>query len=216
MSVRQTYGRHARLYDAIATLPGLGRWRSAAADALGLTGGDTVVEMGCGTGANLPYLRDRVGPAGQVVGVDLTRPLLERAADRVATAGWRNVHLVHGDAMHPPLEEADAVLGTFLVGLLDDPGTAIDAWCALLGGNGRIALMEATRSSRFAPLTGLFDLWVCLTATGGGAGASAVLTRRVETAYTALVRRTTDRLEERYGLGLVTLVAGSVVEDRPR
>ena len=62
------YGRWARLYDLIATFPGVGSWRARAVDSLGLSAGDRVVEMGCGTGANFPYLRERVGPEGQVVG----------------------------------------------------------------------------------------------------------------------------------------------------
>jgi hypothetical protein len=79
VSVADFYGRWAALYDRVATAPGVGRWRRAAAERVARPG-DTVVEMGCGTGANLPYLRERVGPTGRVVGVDLTGPPLRRAA----------------------------------------------------------------------------------------------------------------------------------------
>ncbi|WP_233745491.1 class I SAM-dependent methyltransferase [Halobacterium bonnevillei] len=54
------------------------------------------VDLGCGTGANLRHLRDRVGPTGTVVGVDLTPGMLARAESRVERAGWQNVHLVPG------------------------------------------------------------------------------------------------------------------------
>ncbi len=67
-SAQEFYGRWARLYDLIARrTPGIPRLRGRAAAACGLESGDTVVEMGCGTGANLPYLRERVGPEGTVI-----------------------------------------------------------------------------------------------------------------------------------------------------
>ena len=97
------YGRWARLYDLIARVPGVGVWRAAAADALALEPGDTVLEMGCGTGANLPYLRERVGPEGQVIGVDLTSGMLDVARERVERRGWANVSLVRADASRPPV-----------------------------------------------------------------------------------------------------------------
>ena len=77
------YGRWARVYDWVATAPGVESWRSRAVASLALDPGDTVVEMGCGTGANAPYLREAVGPEGRVVGIDLTRGMLRRAGERV-------------------------------------------------------------------------------------------------------------------------------------
>ena len=46
---------------------------------LDLKPGDHVLEIGCGTGRNLPYLRDAVGPQGRVYGVDISAGMLERA-----------------------------------------------------------------------------------------------------------------------------------------
>lgn len=54
--------------------------------------GQTVVDLGCGEGLDLPQLLDRVGPSGRVVGVDLDAKGLERAR-RAAPAA----HLVHSD-----------------------------------------------------------------------------------------------------------------------
>ena len=87
------YGRWARAYDLLATAPGVDSWRDRAADALALEPGDTVVEMGCGTGANFSHLRERVGAEGRVVGVDLTRGMLRRARERVdAPAATLDLH----------------------------------------------------------------------------------------------------------------------------
>ena len=164
------YSRWARLYDVLATAPGVRSWRAAVADALGLARGDTVVEMGCGTGANLPHLRARVGSAGRVVGIDLTAGMLDRARARVEKRGWENVHLVRGDARRPPIEgPVNAVLATFVVGMFHDPGSVVTDWLGLLGDDGRIALLNATRSPHgmAAPLNLAFRVFVRLSTPGG-------------------------------------------------
>lgn len=134
------YTRHAGLYDRIATdAPFVTGLRRRVVDALDPGRGDVVVEMGCGTGANLPLLRDRVGPGGTVVGLDVSTGALEFARDRIERAGWRNVHVARADAGRPPLpveNGIDAVLATFLTGMLDDPASAVDGWCRLVAGTG--------------------------------------------------------------------------------
>ncbi|MFC6717792.1 class I SAM-dependent methyltransferase [Natrialbaceae archaeon GCM10025810] len=155
------YGRWAALYDLLARrTPGITTLRRRAANACRLEAGDTVVEMGCGTGANLPYLREAVGPEGTVIGIDFTGPVLERA--RALTAGYDNVHVVRGDATAPPIPEedeaagqgeADAILATFVVGMLADPAGAVDDWCDAVGSGGHVVLVNAARSAeRYAPL----------------------------------------------------------------
>lgn len=130
-SVQGFYGRWARLYDVLARFtPGIGRLRREAVAALDLDPGDVVVDLGCGTGANLPYLRDAVGPSGVVVGVDLTRGMLDRARALVEAEGWANVHVVQGDAPTIPVRgRIDGVLASFVVGMLEDPARAVDTWC---------------------------------------------------------------------------------------
>lgn len=144
------YGRWADVYDLIARYtPGVPALRRRVTDACRLDPGDTVIEMGCGTGANLPYLREAVGPDGTVVGIDFTAPVLERAREH--TAGYDNVHLVRADATRPPLTAAgtdgiDAVLATFVVGMLADPEGAVDDWSDLVGPGGRVVLANAART----------------------------------------------------------------------
>lgn len=146
-TVTAFYTRWAALYDAVAThTPGIIRIRRQTVGALALTGGETVVEMGCGTGANLPYLREAVGGRGQVVGIDLTPGMLDRAARRARQNDWRNVSIVKGDAAQPPVAEASGILATFVIGMLDDPRAAIDQWCDRLRPGERIVLLDASSS----------------------------------------------------------------------
>lgn len=130
--IQRDYGDWARLYDWFArATAGIGGVRAGCLSALHLEPGDTVVEFGCGPGVNLPALRAAVGPEGRVVGVDITRPMLERARALVARRGWENVALVHGDATAPPVSGADAVLSTFVTSLFPDPYAVVSRWCGL-------------------------------------------------------------------------------------
>jgi len=219
--VQEFYGRYAALYDAIATAPGVARWRASAADALDLTAGDTVVEMGCGTGANLPFLRERVGPDGRVLGLDLTRPLLARARDRIDRHGWENVAVVQADATTPPVARTDAVLGSFVVGMLPDPAAAVADWCALTGG--RVALLDGTSSSHPVgslanPLFGAFvgagapadSLGRSVRQALSGEGARTGLDRKVRAAREELTDRTTRRRYSEHAAGFVSVLSGTV------
>ena len=101
--IRELYRRRAGRYNVTANLYyliGFREWayRKKAVAALGLDNGDTVVEIGCGTGLNFPLLEQAVGPEGKIIGVDLTDRMLEQAGQRVKRNGWSNVELVHSDA----------------------------------------------------------------------------------------------------------------------
>ncbi|MFT4882304.1 MAG: ubiquinone/menaquinone biosynthesis C-methylase UbiE [Salinirussus sp.] len=212
-AARQFYARWARLYDLLARAPGVRSWRVRTADALALEAGDTVVEMGCGTGANFPYLRGQVGPDGRVVGVDLTPGMLEVARDRVVQAGWENVSVLVGDATRPPVSEADAVVATFLVGMLGDSAAAVERWCDALRPGGRLVLLNASPSTHpaAAPLNLLFRGFVRAAAPGDRTARQSPaeeLERRVDAARDALAARADSHEERRLGLGYVRLVSG--------
>jgi len=206
------YGRWAHAYDWFSRfLPGLGGLRGEAADALALTAGDTVVDLGCGTGANLGYLRERVGPEGTVMGVDLTPKMLEQARAAVERQGWRNVHLVRGDAARPPVDDVDGVLGTFVVGLLADPEDVVAEWVDCLAPEGHVAVLEAGRSDRrFArPLNRAFEAFVAAGSPGDGhEDAAAELDRQIDEARGALGQHARLTRDERRAGGFVRLFAG--------
>lgn len=217
-TVADFYGRWAELYDRIATLPGIARWRRAAAERTA-SPGDTVVDVGCGTGANLPFLRDRVGPTGRVVGVDITGPLLDRARDRAADSP--NVSVVRGDGARLPIADADAVLGTFVCGLFADPASVVDRWCDSVGAGGRVGLLDATASDdvRGRPFNPLFRAFVAAGSPTADVGdtlrapfgrSDAELSRRVAASRRALAGRTVDRSHETFALGFVGLTSGTV------
>lgn len=237
-AARSFYGRWARLYDAIARgFPAVSGVRRRAAAALALDAGDVAVEMGCGTGANLPYVRDEVvggewgdgksvvgtdespaNAAGRVVGLDFTRPMLARAARRGRREGWTGVDLVQGDATRPPIDSpVDGVLATFVSGMLPDPAAAVEQWVDLVRPGGRVVLVDAARSERpYGPVVNLpFRAFVRLSSPTGGAGhddPTGALDRRVRAAHDALAERTDVVATEDHLLGFVRLTAGEVPE----
>ena len=93
--LRSIYSKRAKHYDLTANLYYLLGFREfalrkAAIEALNLNAGDTVVELGCGTGLNFSILQKRICTTGKIIGVDLT-PQNARSALASATSAtaWK-------------------------------------------------------------------------------------------------------------------------------
>ena len=96
----ERYRRTARRYDALTRV--LGRYRREAVERLALRAGETVVDVACGTGANLHALTRAVGPTGRVIAIDLSADMLGIAHARAEEAGWGNVELINAPAPRIP------------------------------------------------------------------------------------------------------------------
>lgn len=96
--------------------------RAQAIALLQLQPGQTVLDMGCGTGMSLALLQQAVGPQGCVVGVDQCPDMLEHAHQRVRQQGWANVQLGCEPIEHADLPaQADAALFHFTHDILQTP-----------------------------------------------------------------------------------------------
>jgi ubiquinone/menaquinone biosynthesis C-methylase UbiE len=94
--VHPRYKHAAAIYDkafSVFTFGAGPRIHQILARTVSVEPGATIVDVGCGTGLMLPLLRDRVGPEGKVIGIDMTEPMLDRARQRVSSAAWSNVEL---------------------------------------------------------------------------------------------------------------------------
>lgn len=129
---RQYTEKDARSYDRQVRLMSLlfGCWepreRRKMVNLLDLSPGMHVLEVSVGTGANLPLLAQRVGPAGRLVGLDLSSGMLGVARKRAASLSCP-VHLVRGDAVHLPFADGafDAVLHFGGLNLFGDRAQAL-------------------------------------------------------------------------------------------
>jgi SAM-dependent methyltransferase len=110
-----------------------------AIEALSLDPGAVVVDIGCGAGQTLLQLAERVGPGGQVVGVDIAPQLLDIARERTRSLG--QVTLVEADAqaLDLPTGGADAIFSRFGVMAFEDPAAAFANLRRLLRPAGALA-----------------------------------------------------------------------------
>ena len=113
--VGDAWVRHAELHDRQAEPFGL-----AAMEALGDLAGVRVLDVGCGTGATTTQLLRR--GAAEVVGVDVSRPMITAAR---ATIADRRVHLELADALDlAPAQPFDVIFSRFGVMFFADPVSA--------------------------------------------------------------------------------------------
>jgi demethylmenaquinone methyltransferase/2-methoxy-6-polyprenyl-1,4-benzoquinol methylase len=114
------YRRRAGRYD-VELLP-FEPFRGQAIAQLDLHAGETVLDIGCGTGLSFAPLEQCIGPRGHIIGVDPSPDMLVRAGSRITQHHWRNVELVRAGAADAPLEgQADAALFHFTHDVLRDP-----------------------------------------------------------------------------------------------
>jgi ubiquinone/menaquinone biosynthesis C-methylase UbiE len=137
------YRRRAKWYDRDSALLYLAGFRHAAyrkraIQSLTLNHGDTVVDLGCGTGLNFSCLQEQVGPRGRIIGVDLTDAMLAEANARITAHGWSNVELIKSDAaIYGFPKVVDGILSTFALTLVPGFDEVIR--------NGAVALLPEKR-----------------------------------------------------------------------
>ncbi len=74
------------------------RLQARAIAAIGLNENDTVLDLACGAGVNLPYLFDKVGPSGKIVAVDYSEGMLATARAAAEANRWPNIEFRQEDA----------------------------------------------------------------------------------------------------------------------
>lgn len=158
--ISNNYDRAARYYDRLTDvvfgwLLGLEAERRRAIELLGDVEGATVLDVGCGTGRNLPILVPRVGARGRVVAVDYSEGMLEQAGARVDAAGWTNVEVRRGDAvkLEGVPEPVDALVCVWCYGIVYDLEAALERALSVLKPGGRLVIVDFAGSR---PERGLF------------------------------------------------------------
>lgn len=112
---------------------------AAALARLAATAGESVLDIGCGAGQTALAIARSVGADGRVLGVDLSRPLLERARERTADAGLGNLSFVEADASNHVFDtQFAAAFSRFGVMFFSDPVLAFSHLHGALASGGRL------------------------------------------------------------------------------
>ena len=143
--VKRAYKLYAPAYDLVFDWifhPG----REAAIRALGIEPGHHVLEVGIGTGLNLPIYPARC----RLTGIDLSEEMLRKAHEKVAELGLTNVSLRPMDAtvMEFDDNEFDSSVATYTISAVPDPVSVLREMRRVVTPGGSIVVLNHFRSER--------------------------------------------------------------------
>lgn len=158
---RQAYDRLSRFYDY--TTGALGRkYTRMGLTCLSIAEGETVLEIGFGTGHSLKLMAKRVGAGGNAYGLDVSAGMIRVAESRLRRAGLAGrVGLCCGDALHLPFREGafDAIFMSFVLEGLDTPeipGVLAQVKKALKPG-GRLGITSMSKENGETALVRIYE-----------------------------------------------------------
>ncbi len=180
----------------------IGRYRRRAVEALALRQGDTVVEIGCGTGMNFPLLQAELGQKGKIIGVDISEAMLKRAEKRINDAEWNNVELVISSAADYSFPDGvDGIIATGVLTYEPDYDEVIERGARALAPGRRWVVFDFKMPSGwFRHLVPLF-VWIFR-----GFGISTALFER--TPWRSIKQKLSNAKIEEYYFGLIFIASG--------
>lgn len=127
-----------QMYEQLLVRPLFRPWVDDLFDRVQLARGDRVLDVACGTGIVARCAKERLGADAEVVGVDISPPMLAVASERAPTIDWRA-----GSASALPVgdgERFDVVLCQQGLQFFPDKPTALREMKRVLGPGGRVGI----------------------------------------------------------------------------
>ena len=151
-TIKRAYAMLSPVYDLIFDkifYPG----RVAAVDLLEIQSGSRVLEVGVGTGLNLPlYPRD-----AHITGIDISEEMLKKARERVTQYGMTNVELLvmDGSRLNFPENSFDRVIATYVISAVPDPVKTLLEMRRVCKPSGHLVILNHFKSEN--PVIGMFE-----------------------------------------------------------
>jgi arsenite methyltransferase len=199
---------------AIDSFAGVGHFL----DLADIAAGETVLDLGSGSGMDSLLASLSAGPDGRVIGVDMTDEQLAKAARLAAEAGVDNAEFRQGYIEDPPVEAAsvDCVISNGVINLSPDKAAVFAAASKALRPAGRLALADIVSTEQLPEgVTCDASLWAaCI----GGAmqrdayrqaieGAGLEIVEWRENEQYRFVSERADNAVRKYGVTSISLLA---------
>jgi arsenite methyltransferase len=113
-------------------------------DFVNIRKGDIVIDLGSGAGNDCFVARALVGEEGKVIGIDMTKEMIELARKNAEKLGYKNVQFRYGDIENMPVtsKKADVVISNCVLNLVPDKEMAVSEICRVLKVGGHFCISD--------------------------------------------------------------------------